>query len=183
MAISKLEVGVVPLGEGGDTLRSAAAKLNANFEDPTNAASRLVGTDAEQIPLSKNIPSLLGTVATKNVGTGIGNVPVFDNNNALGAQGYIQAGINAPKIAYKKITAAYPTGDTVVIPHGITSSKILSVSYNCRNSIGFLIAAGAGITNNMFYAYEGDGNVTIGRIANDRLLVGQTLTILITYEV
>lgn len=74
MAISKLEVGVVPLGVGGDSLRSAAAKINTNFEDPTNAASKLVGTGAEQIPLSKNIPSLLGTAATKNVGTGAGNV-------------------------------------------------------------------------------------------------------------
>ena len=74
MAISKLEVGVVPLGIGGDSLRSAAAKINANFSDQTNAASRLVGTGAEQLPLSKDIPSLLGTAATKNVGTAAGNV-------------------------------------------------------------------------------------------------------------
>lgn len=46
MAISKLEVGVVPLGVGGDSLRSAAAKINANFADSTHAASRLVGTGA-----------------------------------------------------------------------------------------------------------------------------------------
>ena len=61
MAISNLEVGVVPLGVGGDSLRSAAAKINANFNNATHAASRLVGTNAEQVPLSKDIPSLLGT--------------------------------------------------------------------------------------------------------------------------
>lgn len=55
MAISKLEVGVVPLGLGGDSLRSAAAKINANFADPTNAASKIVGTAVGQVPLAQDV--------------------------------------------------------------------------------------------------------------------------------
>lgn len=39
------------------------------------AATRLLGTGAEQIPLSKDIPSLLGTAATKNVGKNLDNLP------------------------------------------------------------------------------------------------------------
>lgn len=58
MAISKLEVGVVPLGEGGDSLRSAAAKINENFSNEAHAASKLVGTGASQIPLAKDIKTL-----------------------------------------------------------------------------------------------------------------------------
>ena len=49
MTISKLEVGAVPLGVGGDSLRSAAAKINANFSNTTHAASRLVGTAAGNV--------------------------------------------------------------------------------------------------------------------------------------
>ena len=50
MAISKLEVGVVPLGVGGDSLRSAAAKINENFSNTTHAASKLVGGAIGNIP-------------------------------------------------------------------------------------------------------------------------------------
>lgn len=39
---------------GGDTPRSANTKINANFSDQTNAASRLVGTGKGQIPLAEN---------------------------------------------------------------------------------------------------------------------------------
>lgn len=38
----------------GDTPRSANTKINANFSDQTNAASRLLGTAAEQVPLAKD---------------------------------------------------------------------------------------------------------------------------------
>lgn len=44
MTIQALNLGTPPTGTGGDTDRSAFAKLNANFQDTGNAASRLVGT-------------------------------------------------------------------------------------------------------------------------------------------
>ena len=44
MAITQVNIGSLPDGAGGDTPRSAMVKINANFTDTTNAASRLVGT-------------------------------------------------------------------------------------------------------------------------------------------
>ena len=44
MAIQQIDLGTEPTGVGGDTNRSAMIKINNNFSDSTNAASRLVGT-------------------------------------------------------------------------------------------------------------------------------------------
>lgn len=44
MAIQQINLGTAPTGVGGDTNRSAYTKINQNFTDSTNAASRLVGT-------------------------------------------------------------------------------------------------------------------------------------------
>ena len=44
MAITQVNIGSLPDGAGGDTPRSAMVKINANFTDTPNAASRLVGT-------------------------------------------------------------------------------------------------------------------------------------------
>lgn len=44
MAITQVNIGSLPDGVGGDTPRSAMVKINTNFTDTPNAASRLVGT-------------------------------------------------------------------------------------------------------------------------------------------
>lgn len=44
MAIQRINLGTAPSGTGGDTNRSAFTKIDGNFADSTNAASRLVGT-------------------------------------------------------------------------------------------------------------------------------------------
>lgn len=43
MAIQKINLGTEPLGDGGDTYRSANTKINENFTNKDHAASRLVG--------------------------------------------------------------------------------------------------------------------------------------------
>ena len=43
MAITQVNIGSLPDGVGGDTPRSAMVKINTNFTDAPNAASRLVG--------------------------------------------------------------------------------------------------------------------------------------------
>lgn len=43
MTIQNVNLGSAPTGAGGDTFRSAAAKINENFANNTHAASRLVG--------------------------------------------------------------------------------------------------------------------------------------------
>ena len=55
MAISKLEVGVVPLGVGGDSLRSAAAKINENFTNSEHAASKLLGATTGRVPTGDDV--------------------------------------------------------------------------------------------------------------------------------
>ena len=49
MAIQRINLGTAPSGTGGDTNRSAFTKIDGNFADTTNAASRLVGTDAGNV--------------------------------------------------------------------------------------------------------------------------------------
>ena len=49
MAIQQINLGTAPTGVGGDTNRSAYTKINQNFTDSANAASRLVGTAAGNV--------------------------------------------------------------------------------------------------------------------------------------
>ncbi len=49
MAIQRINLGTAPSGTGGDTNRSAFTKIDGNFADNTNAASRQVGTAAGNV--------------------------------------------------------------------------------------------------------------------------------------
>ncbi|MFW1895256.1 hypothetical protein ACG91A_04790, partial [Acinetobacter sp. ULE_I037] len=49
MAIQTINLGTAPSGAGGDTFRSTGTKLNENFTNNTHAASRYVGTQAENV--------------------------------------------------------------------------------------------------------------------------------------
>ena len=49
MAIQRINLGTAPSGTGGDTNRSAFKKIDDNFADTTNAASRQVGTAAGNV--------------------------------------------------------------------------------------------------------------------------------------
>lgn len=49
MAIQRINLGTAPSGTGGDTNRSAFTKIDGNFADSGNAASRLVGTAAGNV--------------------------------------------------------------------------------------------------------------------------------------
>ena len=49
MAIQRINLGTAPSGTGGDTNRSAFGKIDSNFADSANAASRLVGTAAGNV--------------------------------------------------------------------------------------------------------------------------------------
>lgn len=49
MTIQNVNLGSAPTGAGGDTFRSAAAKINENFSNNTHAASRQVGLGAGNV--------------------------------------------------------------------------------------------------------------------------------------
>jgi hypothetical protein len=49
MAIQRINLGTAPSGTGGDTNRTAFKKIDDNFADSANAASRQVGTEAGNV--------------------------------------------------------------------------------------------------------------------------------------
>lgn len=49
MAIQTINLGTQPSGTGGDTNRSANVKVNENFSNPAHAASRMVGTNTNDV--------------------------------------------------------------------------------------------------------------------------------------
>lgn len=77
MAIQEVNIGTIANDGTGDDPRTGMGKVNSNFTDPNNAASKLVGTAAGQIPTIDD----LGTAALADTGTGAGNVPL---NSDLG---------------------------------------------------------------------------------------------------
>lgn len=54
MTIQQINLGSAPSGAGGDTQRAANEKINQNFSNQTHAASKLVGTGGQEIPLNKD---------------------------------------------------------------------------------------------------------------------------------
>lgn len=88
MAIQRINLGTAPSGTGGDTNRSAFTKIDGNFADTTNAASRLVGTAAGNV---------------MEVGAfGLGENAVYVTNDTLLSalrKGFITIG-NQPAIVY-----------------------------------------------------------------------------------
>lgn len=115
------------LGDGktGDTELKIRQDYNHNFSDQTNAASRLLGTAAEQVPLSSQVPSLLGTAATKNVGTAGGDVMEvgaygFGGSSKRNYQNYM---FDAPSDELKKTQmVSYGNLDSPSYPIGISWS-------------------------------------------------------------
>lgn len=72
---------------GGDTPRSANTKINANFTDKTNAASKLVGNTKGAIPLAESV--LQTTLSSIGLGAQIVSTPEgegFIDNLMAGAQ-------------------------------------------------------------------------------------------------
>lgn len=93
MTIQTVNLGTAP-GAGGDTFRSTGAKINENFTNPSHAASRYVGSAAENL-MEVGFCGLGSTVATNfgpidlntaklqtgfYSGNNINNAP-FENNN------------------------------------------------------------------------------------------------------
>lgn len=94
MAIQRINLGTAPSGTGGDTNRSAFTKIDGNFADTTNAASRQVG---------------LGAGNVMEVGAfGLGSAWCYANVNPA---------VNAPASDLQK-TQMYAFNDTPAIDYG-----------------------------------------------------------------
>ena len=117
MAIQAVNLGALPNGVGGDTPRSANTKINANFADPTHAASRLVGEGAGNVMpvgafgLGGNSSSGISTMSNYRPNSFIATSPsTLGNSNdyALGLQ------INGAEQWQVYLTVGVTTGDFVV---------------------------------------------------------------------
>ena len=155
-------------GATGDNEFVLWTKVINNFSDQTNAASRLVGTAAEQVPLSKNIPSLLGTAATKNVGKGTGQVPLVENINEVIAEGFRQkttgTAEDTNKIGTKERLYITPAMSTTPLPTGVVGGRLWQE------------AIGSGIYHQYLTEYSGKGTWTRVVFASQAELIAGTKT-------
>lgn len=95
MTIQTINLGTAPSGTGGDTNRSANVKINANFTDNTNAASRLVGTSSGN----------LMEVGAFGLGTGPRGITVAENinNTDVVALGYDEGRVYPSGFVWKQV--------------------------------------------------------------------------------
>lgn len=106
MAIQRINLGTAPSGTGGDTNRSAYTKINQNFTDSTNAASRQVGMEAGNVMEVGAFGFGKGSVLSKP------NTYKDATNNELSA---------TQMIVFSEVFG-YPTG--ISIPYGVMKNFI-----------------------------------------------------------
>lgn len=91
MAIQTVKTGEAVNDGTGDDARTAFTKINQNFTDSANAASRLVGTATGQLPLAEQVRSAMYTRLDGDKMSG--DVNDFENGTIY----YVNAGVsNAP---------------------------------------------------------------------------------------
>lgn len=123
--------------------------------------------------------------ASRKVGKLAGNLAEYDAQKGLQADsikvGYIQSGAaGAPKIAYKRLSTTYTRNKA--IPHGLTASKIISVSGRMTYNNGVTYFSGGAATGYNFYLVLSGSNIVI--YDNDAgYLLNKPIEILITYEI
>ena len=124
MAIQRINLGTAPSGTGGDTNRSAFTKIDGNFADTTNAASRLVGTADGNV---------------MEVGAfGLGrNAVSVTNDTLLSAltKGFITIG-NQPAIVYGQNYGATWNGILRLPTEGQSEISVSRIGSNTSGTIG-----------------------------------------------
>lgn len=96
----------------------------------------------------------------------------------------IQAGIGAPKIAYKKLTGTMPSDGTLQVPHGLNDSKILDYNILVSAADGKTVSNhdSVDILHN-FKAHIESSRFHITATGNSTQVMGRPFRIIITYEV
>lgn len=145
----------------------AHAALNGDYYDITTTAHPNVNIAADG-KLSRST----ATVVTKDNAS---NVAVAS----------IQAGVDAPKIAYKKLTGTMGSSSTITsIPHGLDASKILSVNVTILAPNSEYVGIGQRLAA-VSFTYRFDAtHVTIAPFdSSSTNIFNRPYKILITYEV
>jgi hypothetical protein len=147
-----------------------------------NPAIQYIGTsDNNDVSLRANGAEAMRLEVGGNVGIGINNP-----TTKLEVNGFTKLGSNAPAIKNLKLTGTTATmqGSQVGIAHGLSSSKILSVSVMVEWSAGQWIPA----SYNASGGYEFDYFVSttaiqvINKTANSTNILSKPVKILVTYE-
>lgn len=160
MAINLVNIGSAPDDGTGDTLRDAFDIINDNFADPSNAASRLVGTQPDQVPDASGVTSLLnarfkeigGSVAIHYTPKGqpcyffvlpkynLEDLPGWDPADGTGPHpAFIQNGVVKGHIKVAMYQASLVDGEIVSQPN-----RAPRVSINYDNALDACRALGAG---------------------------------------
>lgn len=158
MAIQKINLGTAPNGVGGDTLRSTATKINENFSNAKHAASKLIGTGLDNVPIisARGIADtgIGGLVYTSTSDT---TLDLLDTLTAKGGCFFRTSSFVNP-LAYGYGNGVFVTGDDTfgghVVSHtgegirfftGLASQKANPIVYNVwtdrnatKDSNGFL---------------------------------------------
>ena len=104
MANQAINLGSAPTGAGGDTFRSAAAKINENFSNPAHAASREVGlSDSNVMPVGA-----FGLGRGVVAGIEMARIAVFGPNDVL--SNLVNENKATDKTHYFVKNGAMPTG-------------------------------------------------------------------------
>lgn len=126
MAIQRINLGTAPSGTGGDTNRSAFGKIDSNFADSANAASRLVGTETGNVMevgafgLGANAVSVTNDTLLSALRKGfitIGNQPaiVYGQNYGSAFNGILRLPTSGQsEISVSRIGSASSTATTTI---------------------------------------------------------------------
>ena len=131
MAIQRINLGTAPSGTGGDTNRTAFKKIDDNFADTTNAASRLVGEAAGNV-MEFGLAGLASNAELYKGGTG-GTQDLFNYHQSK--SGFFfnnkanikEAGATIPNFSNYLVTSGFDSG-FLAIGNEVTSSKIWAVT-------------------------------------------------------
>lgn len=154
------------------------------FEGQLDASSKTVSlTGVNRLFLLTGAPSAhaLSIDAFQNIGIGTDNP-----STKLEINGFTKLGSDAPAIKVKKLTGttASTQGGQETILHGLTESKILSISVMVEYGIGqYVHPAYLGAGGYQFEWYSTTGGITIwNRNSNSSFILSKPVKILITYE-
>lgn len=179
MAIQIPNVGTgVPADQTGDSPWLAMKKVGENFSDQSNAASRLVGTASDQVPLAQNIPSLSATPLTYTTTTT--NPP----NVVVDANGVLKRSIGGVKTLKLVVPIAAGTA-AQLIPIGLLAEKVVSATVGITGASQYVpdsfgILSGDGFQFSWYITPQ--GSVRIDKPKGLTNVQGRSFIVYITYE-
>ncbi|MCU8057798.1 SUMF1/EgtB/PvdO family nonheme iron enzyme [Shewanella sp. SM34] len=170
MTIATINLGTAPSGVGGDAARNAFEKVNTNFSQTENAASRIVGTDNDNQVLDKaGLQILIKDPRRQEVEalSGGRNTVIYD------AQGNPNVMVVIPRFNYQDLglpDLQLGTGTpTAFLTNGVPRGEILIAKY-LASAGGSTCAVGGGVQPLTGVSYDQAKARCTGKGANWHLM-------------